>query len=414
MKRKPTLTILIALLAAFLLGGALSACAPEGEFARTDYPGVKVVYELEGGKYGNSTRAVRRYYQFPEGAAKKITALLNEKGAPPERAGYRLDGWYRTRTEDGEHVEYSDPWDFAKDTVEGDSLTLYAKWRKLVEYTFDVVYFTEEGEEKLVTSYPVDEDALGQGSATFSDYLKKSYLNYASVYPGHTVLCALDGASAIGVCYYSDPDCTEPWDPAFTHPGGEQLSVKVYVKFMKGVFTYVSTPTQLVNAADAGENIYLLCDIDMSGKTFYGFRNAKQYKATLLGNDHTISNVTLSYDATVSGLIDDNELGGSGVLLIGLFGNLSGAHIENVTFEGLFIDVKTTFSKTKRIIVAPLSAKAQGSTVKNVTVKGSYSVSRLPQGFAGEDLVIVGDAYYLPPDGCTFEGNEIQFTEQTA
>lgn len=54
----------------------------------------------------------------------KKGSLLNEKDIKtPVREGYTFKGWYKD-------AEFKTKWDFAKDKVEGDYLTLYAKWSK--------------------------------------------------------------------------------------------------------------------------------------------------------------------------------------------------------------------------------------------------------------------------------------------
>ena len=337
------LFFLVGVLFAALLGVGCGKSGP-------DYSGrIKVVYELEGGIYQNCERAVTQYYGFAGGAISPPDRL---SGEAIKRTGFVLDGWYRTRTTaaDGS-VTYSDPWDFSRDTVGADGVTLYACWKKEIRYSFDVCYRDENGTVTVINSYTVD------AGETFDDYL-----DYADTRSGYTFTGQYRDAD--GNLLTSD----------FRHPGGEsETAVQVFCDYIKGDYAIVRSAADL--RAKKNANIYLMNDIDFGGGDFTGFGD---YKGTIEGNGHTIRNFRLTYD--VNDLVSDNDLDSEGgILRVALFRNVSGATVRNVTFSDFTVTVDTGLVKTKRIYVAPLCLKATGATFENVAVDGTWTVKKLPQ-----------------------------------
>ena len=122
---KNTLRKTLLILLTFLI---LFACACTTE---TGYEGqLKVVFCLEGGIYQNTTRDIVHYYPFEENQPSLISdpELLSDKKI--EKAGYHIEGWYMTKTGEGENAKYSDKWNFSSDKLSQKNLTLYAKWVK--------------------------------------------------------------------------------------------------------------------------------------------------------------------------------------------------------------------------------------------------------------------------------------------
>lgn len=338
---------------------------------------VKIVYELEGGKYKNSSSQIVHYYDFKPGSTNLIydpnTLDIDEEVTKP---GYVFDGWYLSKEEVDGNTVYKDKWDFDNDRATDEGMTLYAYWKKAIIYSYSLCYTDEDGSEKVLGTYEVNE------GEKLNDYLK-----YANKRIGYT---------SIG--FYDASD--NPWDEDFTHPGGESnLDIKVYVKFIKGNFVIVKTASDLIKYKN--RNIYLANDIDMEGKEF----NFNNYKGILMGNDFTISNFTVNYDATRSGLREDYEESSKSSLYISLFGDLNGATIENVNFKDVTVDVKTKLTTTYKIYVAPLATSSTESSVKNVTFECIYKYTELPKDFNVEEhLIFITDrAYYTKDESSEFE-----------
>ncbi len=317
----------------------------------TDFSGTKVVFELEGGNYQNATRPVVFYYQFEEGAPRLIKELSELSEQDLDRAGYDLVGWFTTKkTDSSGNVTYEDQWDFAKDEVGEDGITLYACWQIKAEYTYEVYDFDDFDNSEAL---PVITKTVGVGS-TFSE-------RYATR-PGYTLIALYD-------------ENKQPWDPSFKHPGGEtDCAIKVYAQYIEGTYTVVRTASELTLASTRNANIYLAADIDMDGKAL-SFGN---FKKELLGNGHTISNFSVSYSAGRDDLIEDFDDPSKKSLTISLFGNTDGAKVIDVNFEDVSINVDTTYKDTYKIYVAPIAVSATDTEISNVTFNCTVTIVSLP------------------------------------
>lgn len=318
----------------------------------------KVVFELEGGRYLNSTTSVSHYYTLVGGSS-KIVALEEMPDSEVTRdGGFILEGWYRNKTtaEDGSTV-YSDKWNFATDTVSAEGVTLYAKWEPPVVYSFDFVYIDANGKEVVVSSRKVSE------GKKFGEVYTGDVLNYANGYADHTAIAV-----------YYDAEHTKPFDDSIAHPGGEEsLAIKLYVEYIEGTYTVVKTKEQMKTATVLGNNIYLLANVDMGGEelTFNKFSGK-----ILEGNGHSISNFTVKSKSSKSDLVD---LYGDGnkSLCVAIFANLDGATVRGVTFENVTFKIdNTAMSDIHKIYVAPLAVSATNCKFENVEVTGKFGYTK--------------------------------------
>ena len=360
----------------------LFACACDEEQTFDDK--VKVVFSLEGGIYQNSKRDVVHYYsKSADGTLIATPDSLSEK--PIEKSGFILEGWYATKTVDGEDITYSDKWDFSSDKIYETGVTLYAKWEKAIKFTYAVCYYDENGEIVKLGEYPVSE------GEKFDDYAR-----YASRRTGYTALGFID-------------ENGNPWNNDFTHPGGESsVEIKVFVSYIQGRYKLVSTAKQLLSAVN--DNIYLLCDIDMGGQKLR-FEN---YSGKFMGNGFTVSNFEMDYDASRYGLQPDLEDDNKDSLYISLFGDMKNATISSVNFTGVTINIKTTLTRTYKIYLAPLGISATNSTLENVTFSGRYAISALPSDRTEDEMItIVTDSAFISVDSATVQtGVEITLIKQ--
>lgn len=347
---------------------SLSSCRNEDKYSGK----TEVIFELEGGTYQNCTAPVKYYYDLNEG--KFIVEPSNITDSKVERSGYELMGWYKTKKIDGTEVTYEDEWNFTEDEISEEGVTLYAYWKKVYKYTFNVCYYDENNELQTLGSYSV------KANDKFSDYL-----NYANKRLGYTPLG------------FYDEEGNEITD--LTHPGGNQdLAINVFVKYIKGTYKIVKNASELKAAKN--QSIYLMADIDMNGEAL----NFGDYKSSFIGNGYTISNFTINYTASRDSLVEDFTDSNKKSLCISLFGNTDGAHIENVTFKDAKVVVTTTLSTTFRIYVAPLSMSTKNSSFENVSFIGTYDYTRLPSNFnVEENLIFITDqAYYINDGTSTF------------
>lgn len=364
-----TFCIIICLL---LISFGLVSCSKNTD----NYEGyTKVIFELEGGKYQNSQLPIVFYYDFSEEDSHLIKELTEMSGEEFMRQGYELEGWYTQKStlEDGS-VKYSGKWDFSKDKVQVNEITLYARWNKIMKYSFDVCYRDDDGNINILGSYPVE------AGECFDDYLK-----YASKRKGYT---------SKGT--YKDIE-GNTIDKTFAHPGGEEnLAIQVFPDYIEGTFSLVSTASDLAKSKNS--NIYLMCDIDFEGKEFGGFGD---YKGIIEGNGYKIKNFKLSYSSGKDAMVKDDNIGEGNLLLISIFRSIKDSEIRNVSFENVMVDIGTGYSSVSQIIFSPLCIKLENSSIKNTSVSVVGVVTELPDGFSViDDLIINSEkAYVLMPDG---------------
>ena len=100
MKLKRILVAIFCLAAVFALVGC-------NESGSTNSGGTKVVFELEGGTYKNSTYAITHTYKLEEGEETYIVTpeQLNKNKYDVKRSGYSLVGWFRSKSGEGESAE---------------------------------------------------------------------------------------------------------------------------------------------------------------------------------------------------------------------------------------------------------------------------------------------------------------------
>lgn len=343
---------------------SLSGCKEENSYENL----TKVIFELEGGVYQNCTLPITHYYNIQDGETMTIYNPSDLSLKNIERAGYVFKGWFQTKEVIGDNVTYSDEWDFTTDKISKDGITLYAYWKKAISYTYNVCYLDDNNETVIIGTYEVNE------GEKYSDYL-----NFAKKRYGYTPIRVLDESG-------------NPWDNNFTHPGGEEnLAINVYIEYIEGEYNLVSTAEELIKYKNT--NIYLLNDIDMGGREF----SFGDYSKNFQGNNYTISNFKIQYSAQATALVPDFDEPTQKSLCVSIFKSLNGATVENVNFENVSVDITTTYQKTYKIYVAPISTKITNSTVSNVSFNGSFGYSELPSNFDKEDsLIFVTDkAYYI-------------------
>lgn len=352
------LAIAILSLIGISAAAAFVGCSGKIDYDEKYSDRVKIVFELEGGKYKNSTTSVSHYYEFGENAPRTINPLESNSEVTKD-GGFVLEGWFRgERGENGE-VVYGDEWNFETDTVTAEGVTLYAKWKSPIIYTFDFISVdAASGEEKVINSLEV-----GAGN-TLAEVHPQDVLQHANKLSGHTAIAV-----------YYDKEHTKPFDDSVKHPGGEaSFAVKLYVEFIEGSYKVVRTASDLSKSVDS--NIYVIPGsvIDMEGEEL----NFKNYSGkTFLGNGAVIKNFTLHKTWTQYNFRDelepdivDDELNS---LYFAIFRNVDKATVKDVSFEGVTLTVDMgRLAGLSKIYVAPLAVNATNSTFENVTVKATF------------------------------------------
>ncbi len=356
----------------------LTSCGSD----ENDYEGmVKVTYELEGGTYQNSEEPVTLYYGFDAGTQNTIKTPTDFSNKKIERKGYTLVGWYTKKSGTGDGATYSNPWDFEKDKVTDAGLTLYAMWKKDINYTFELCYKDSQGKDVLLRSVV----------ATAGQPVTSSFVTLAekAMKTQHQLTPFGGWVDADGKAWDIEKD---------VHPGGEtDTSIVLYRNYIDGVYSLVSTADELAQAV--GGNIYLMNDIDFGGADFSGFGD---YTGTILGNGHKISNFTLKYANGKDDIKPDVQLApdGNSVLQVSLFKSLVGATLKDITFENYTVEVAygVSFGGSVLVLVAPLTMKMEGATLEHVKVSATYTVGSLPDSLDRIDVKETAAAVYTPAE----------------
>lgn len=388
--------IFLSLMSSLFITLALTSCnSSSAGFDQAAYEGQTLVtYVLNGGTYSNSSVDVKYYYNLSEGQTCNVVNIDDVKmNASVEPAANCIaDTTYATNN-DTSYITYwykdealTQPFDFKQDVLtSGVNLTLYAKWEPKVKHTYNVGYM-KDGE--FVSLYVYEKVNKGM---PFSDYLNK----------------VASTANKKGITflehYYSDPELTneilENDAESFSHPGGEESTdVKVYIDYIEGEYKLVKSYSDLNKYCF--NNIYLMNDIDCGGKALT-FGN---YTKSFVGNGHTISNFTVSYDAKINGTNNysnkyyDETDSTKKTLGISLFGQCNKAEIRDVTFDNVTYNINVSNDYFTYIGVNPLAFELKNTKVSNVTINGKYEFVSYPDGFLKENYKASLNPYVVKDD----------------
>ncbi len=326
-----------------------SGCAPEqSPYDQNDSQGycVSVRYDANGGFFTTNTSVIVDAYKpsdLPEKGGKWNVALLAPNDSArgndafmPVNNGYFLAGWYAERTEvkdtDGNvSYTYGKRWDFTKDRLEIDQdgtytasepvLTLYAAWiplfkvefcdhngQSLGAYSFDPTQGTE------IRMPYWDEET---GAMEMQDFPEKKGYTYQEAY--------YEGAN------------NPIMGKTISHPGTVDLTtgtarnttLKIMVSYREGEWYRIYNADQFLKNASVSGSYELCADLDFTGKIWPTALMYGNFSGTILGNGHTIKNVTFAQT--------NNSKTNAG-----LFGALAdGAKIADVAFENVSFTIQS-------------------------------------------------------------------------
>lgn len=337
-----------------------------------------VRYDANGGMFATNTSEIVDSYNLSGMATnangKVELALLAPDNAirgstesfQATKSGYFLAGWYTGRTENGTDSDgnpiysYSGRWDFEKDLLEVDPngnysadepyVTLYAAWVPLFEINF---YDMESNE--LLETYTYNPLAVTEVLAPSwnKDKGTMDMNRFPDAPTGYTFESA-----------YYDKEGTKVVDTAVKHVANLDLAtatvdvttMDIYVTWMEGEWFHIYNAEQLRKNANANGNYVLCADLDFANETWPSKFAFGEFKGSIVGNGHTIKNVTVKQTSK-------NEENG------GLFGVIgAGAVIENVTFENVTYELYTQVMKGTPSYGLFAGKILDGATISNVTL----------------------------------------------
>lgn len=367
------LAVLLALSLLAAAGCTSSARDPIAEAIANGQP--VVTLNANGGLMGSS-RTIN--YILPEKGSymlKPGETYGNETVTNAARSGYTLLGWFRGEEADGE-VTLGAEFDFDTEKVYEERLTLYAGWELTIKYTFKVVYGENNENSRQIT--PRSDGSFkrpGSRDITWS---------------GHTLLGLYWDEELTQEVEFDERDYSvgkHTFDP-------ENPEITVYTKWLDGVYTLVSTGRDMVGI-NSGTNLYLLNDVDLSG---ISTNLVDEYRGIIEGNGFTISNWSV---ARTTPRTETN---------FGLFTQLRGATIRNVTFENCTVTSPIFISGAmtdKNHYLGFLAGSADETTVlENVRLVNCTATYTQVQEPAGANLINKGDA--VANAACSLNGVTVE------
>lgn len=341
--------ILVVIFVVATLASVLCGCTSQEQSLEGMYI---VTFKFNEGTLYNGSTNIKNEIHHAYEPNSKIIDIAHHEPYEFTRNDYDFVGWYTDS-------ECTKQWNFQTDTITVEKLTLYAKWKPKIKYTYELYYTDQDGTEKKLGAYQVDE------GRKFSDSN-----NFAAN--------GLTAENKTFVNFYSDKELTTLWDANFTHPGGEQdTAIPVYVDWIDGVWKLVSDFDGLYSAfdemTDGVEGIWLTADIDCGGAEFY----VDSFDKTLRGDNDGGANYK------ISNFVIEGQVVKSNYPRYSIFGTLgANANIYDVDFDNVMFEFSENTSTRADPQIAALAQTVETSedatcTISNVNISGTYENKNL-------------------------------------
>ncbi len=359
---------------------------------------VSVKYDANGGAFGTSTYITTDSYDISslplnQNGNKEIYLVPTDSESRdkvdrliPRQAGYFFVGWFSKRTpvtnDKGEALDYygevasvskravaytyEGKWDFNK-ALELDPdknysatepvITLYAGWIP----EFRIQFLDKNNENALIGEYYFNPSVLSDLNFKLPQWSEETgmldYFNFPTM-ENKTFVSAYLGADKIE-------------DEAVLHSGSFNLNtaeysnetLTIYLDYKDGSWYKITKPSQLTDIWNPSGIYELQNDLDFTDEAWPFVNNS--FTGKIIGNGYTISNVAI-------------EQSGINTQSFGLFGQLSGATLENVTFD----NVTALIAGGTRLPAATFGLLA-GTIQSNTTLSGvkvTSSALKIAQG----------------------------------
>ncbi len=418
------------ILVALILAGSLviSSCSINDKVADPGLWGYNctVIYDALGGVV--NSRGVRETYYMKNSYVFKPSGTTNML-IEPVKDGYILAGWYTAKEdildENGNVIGYKfkaeDRWDFDEDRVQED-MTLYARWipQGKVEYvdaaTGEVkfsknitadspVQKLSSAAEKLITKpgytlygyfadkectipydfteyvhqnlIPTNEEVYARLYEEFPEYIQKVEFVPPTEEELNSQLDTSDlFFNKLGYEIVDDQEARakirarkdEIYEEAINYYVTNTADKVVYLKYIEGNYLVVDSPDDIKQGGK-----YIFSGLDRNGNPVDGYilsndidfngavlEMVESFSGKIYGNGYSLKNMKLSVTSKKLDLETSKS--------IGLFRNLKGAYIENVTFENL--NIVLSVNSGIDVTVGALAVNAENSELKNVHFAG--------------------------------------------
>ncbi len=367
-----------------------TACGKEQTpFKRYDKAGytVSVQYDANGGVFTTNTATIIDTYNLDGYTAnaqgnkdlKLFAPNASERGNQAytaTRNGYYLAGWYAKRTEVKDAAgnvtgyTYDEYWDFDNDRLSVDATkeykskeivkTLYAAWIPDFTYDFEFYVFGEDGTPQLVSTTQLSPIAVNKTITLPSDSEKTGMVNAPNSFP-------VIAGKTYDKIYLDENKTVEVTAETLTHIGKfnretvavEDRVMKLYCTTTDGVTYNITSPEQLAAATNPSATYNIQNDLDFSGKAWPALFTTNEFSGEIIGNGHTIKNVTIIQNNTAN-------------TAFGLFGKIADtASVSNLTFDGVTARIRG-FSNVANAAFGILAGEIEdGAGVSGIVLQNS-------------------------------------------
>lgn len=392
---------LIALTAVLVTAAVTAAgCAnwdtPYEELDKDGYT-VSVRFDANGGSFAGSPNEVYivdvfNPADYPTNSEGKVEIPLVAPDDPVRKdsafavsnTGHFLAGWYTERTprvdEDGQPLDeygqltsasgraqgytYGGRWDFSADRLSvtpADStasaenqVTLYAAW--VPYFNFEFYVQGEDGSFSLMETKQLMEVSLPAwnpttGKLDMKDFPAREDMTFESAFLDEAMTVPAEETVSGGVDYTTGTVKSDG-------------TVRLYTTWWEGTWFRISTPKQFYDNSRPNGNYLIEADLDFTDALWPTVLSTGEFKGTIVGNGHTISNVTVLQG-------DNSKINGGLFGVLGASAKVSDVHFENITYR--IVAGCRLQAPNYGLLAGSIS---EGAALENVTITGTIEVGK--------------------------------------
>ena len=359
---------------------------------------VNITFDANGGSFKGYDSTIIDLYNPTNVGEEGIKILAPDDPARDKsntmtisKAEHFLAGWYTERTPidpnnpDAGYI-YSGKWDFETSRFHPDpnktysadesALTLYAAW--IPYYQYEIYAENEKGEMVLIATaadinLTIPEWREGDVTLRMDNFPTREGYTLEGVYYDEAMTEKVEGISTdSGNKKY----ITGEWDEAT----GTSLTptIKLYTTWQEGERYRIYSVNDLQKNANANGYYEIYADLDFQGYEWPAAFVNNKFTGKIIGNGHTISNVSILSDSR-------------GLVGYGMFSSIGAtASMENVTFENI-IHTINIMDVGQGSGFGLLTGNAEnGAKFTNVELNGKIIIGDDCEAIAGSDKYSIG------------------------
>ena len=382
---------------------------------------VSVRFEANGGEFTTNCYSIVDAYNIAgmktNGNGMVELALISPDNAvrgandtfTAQKAGYFLAGWYeRTETVDGEGntvYSYTNKWDFENGKLAVDPnksynvnepvITLYAVWVP----QFEINFINKDTGELIKNMIVTPEET----SMTLPHYDQNTGKMKMYKFPELADGTFVAAYTLVNGEYVKAEGTLE--HHGYVDGNGNAVSpvMDVYVEYKAGKHFEIYTAKQLAENASSSGIYHIMADLDFTDVTWPSiFGVNKEFNGQIIGNGHTISNVTM----------EQNKID---TMNMGLFAKLGAdAQIKDVTFENVTMKITKGFKTLGSAYGLFAGSINSAAVIENVQLTNSQILIYNNVAFMTEEFDLGLISGTGSANGITWSAENVQVIEVNA